>query len=107
LTGGAVVNVIFLCAISGVSSASALSAGDDSAPEVSENRSASNGLRGVVNEGFRNGAAVWAVVLEKKEEFLVEVFSGLAGVLKPSAKYQSVAIPEAGRWCNIRLNPDL
>jgi hypothetical protein len=44
---------------SGVSSASALSAGDDSAPDVSENSSESKALRGVVKEGLRNcGAAV-------------------------------------------------
>ena len=42
---------------SGVSSASALSAGDDSAPDVSENKSGSKALRGVVKEGLRNGAA--------------------------------------------------
>lgn len=40
-----------------MSSASALSAGEDSAPEVSEKRSLSNGLRGVVKEGFRKGVA--------------------------------------------------
>lgn len=42
---------------SGVSSASALSAGDDSAPDVSEKRSGSKALRGVVKEGLRNGGA--------------------------------------------------
>ena len=42
---------------SGVSSASALSAGDDSAPEVSENTSGSKAFRGVVNEGLRKGCA--------------------------------------------------
>jgi len=42
---------------SGVSSASALSAGEDSAPETSEKRSWSKGLRGVVKDGFRNGGA--------------------------------------------------
>jgi hypothetical protein len=40
-----------------VSSASALSAGDDSAPDVSERRSGSKALRGVVKEGLRNGGA--------------------------------------------------
>jgi hypothetical protein len=45
---------------SGVSSASALSAGEDSAPDTSENISWSKGLRGVVNEGFRNGGAAGA-----------------------------------------------
>jgi hypothetical protein len=42
---------------SGVSSASALSAGEDSAPETSEKRLSSKGLRGVVNEGLRKGGA--------------------------------------------------
>ena len=51
---------------SGVSSASALSAGDDSAPETSENKSWSNGFRGVVNEGFRNGGATVEVVFIKE-----------------------------------------
>ena len=37
--------------------ASALSAGEDSAPDASEKRSGSNGLRGVVKEGLRNGGA--------------------------------------------------
>lgn len=46
--------------VSGVSSASALSAGDDSAPEASENKSGSKGFRGVVKEGLRNGVAVLA-----------------------------------------------
>ena len=41
---------------SGVSSASALSAGDDSAPDVSDSSSISRRLgRGVLNEGLRNG----------------------------------------------------
>lgn len=40
-----------------MSSASALSAGDDSAPDVSEKRSRSKALRGVVKEGLRNGGA--------------------------------------------------
>lgn len=39
---------------SGVSK-SALSAGDDSAPETSEKRSGSKVLRGVVKDGLRNG----------------------------------------------------
>lgn len=42
-----------------MSSASAFSAGDDSAPETSEKSSWSNGFRGVVKEGLRNcGAGV-------------------------------------------------
>jgi hypothetical protein len=52
---------VFILIVSGVSSVSALSAGDDSAPEVSENSSGSNGFRGVVKEGFRNGVAGFAV----------------------------------------------
>lgn len=40
-----------------MSSASALSAGDESAPDVSENRSGSKALRGVVKDGLRNGEA--------------------------------------------------
>jgi hypothetical protein len=52
----AVIVIVFLGS-SGVSSASAFSAGDDSAPEVSEKRSGSKAFRGVVNEGFRNGGA--------------------------------------------------
>ncbi len=40
-----------------MSSASALSAGDDSAPDTSEKRSWSKGFRGVVNEGLRKGGA--------------------------------------------------
>jgi len=48
--------VLAFCA-SGVSSASALSAGEDSAPDASEKRSGSNGFRGVVKEGLRNGVA--------------------------------------------------
>ncbi len=44
---------------SGVSSASALSAGEDSAPETSDKNSWSNDFRGVVKEGLRNcGAGV-------------------------------------------------
>lgn len=57
--------------VSGVSSVSALSAGDDSAPDVSENMSTSKALRGVVKEGFRNGVAV--VVVEAKVVGLVSV----------------------------------
>jgi hypothetical protein len=55
----AVISVLVLT-ISGVSSVSALSAGDDSAPEVSENNSGSKGFRGVVKEGLRNGVAGFA-----------------------------------------------
>ena len=49
--------VWLLLGLSGVSSASALSAGDDSAPETSENSSWSNGFRGVVKDGLRKGGA--------------------------------------------------
>jgi hypothetical protein len=50
---------VLILYISGVSSASALSAGDDSAPDASENKSGSNDFRGVVNDGLRNcGAGV-------------------------------------------------
>jgi len=42
---------------SGVSSPSALSAGEESTPDASEKGSGSKGLRGVVNEGFRKGGA--------------------------------------------------
>jgi hypothetical protein len=59
----------FVLIVSGVSSVSALSAGDDSAPEVSENSSGSNGFRGVVKEGLRNGVAGFA------EESKMEVFA--------------------------------
>ena len=40
-----------------MSSASALSAGEDSAPDTSEKRSWSKGFRGVVNEGLRKAGA--------------------------------------------------
>ena len=40
-----------------MSSASALSPGEDSAPETSENRSLSNGFRGVVKDGLRKAGA--------------------------------------------------
>lgn len=42
---------------SGVSSASALSAGEDSTPDISERRSWSKGFRGVVNDGLRKAGA--------------------------------------------------
>ena len=52
-----------------MSSASALSAGDDSAPDTSENRSWSNGFRGVVKEGLRNaGAGVDEAVINEFED---------------------------------------
>lgn len=41
-----------------MSSASTLSAGEDSAPDASEKSSWSKGFRGVLKEGLRNGAAV-------------------------------------------------
>lgn len=62
-----VISVLVLI-VSGVSSVSALSAGDDSAPEVSENKSGSKGFRGVVKEGLRNGVAGFAE-RSKREAF--------------------------------------
>jgi hypothetical protein len=60
---------------SGVSSPSALSAGDDSVPDTSENRSWSKDLRGVLKEGLRKGGAVF-------EDAVVEKIGGLnRGVL--------------------------
>jgi hypothetical protein len=58
--------VLILC-ISGVSSRSAVSAGDDSAPDASENRSGSNGFRGVVNDGLRNCGAGVDLAFTKEE----------------------------------------
>lgn len=76
---------------SGVSSASALSAGDDSAPDASEKSSGSKGLRGVVKDGLRNGEAVGAVLAEKEESLCDGrarlVFSGDA---KPPDKCELV-----------------
>lgn len=50
-----------------MSSASALSAGDDSIPEASENSSGSKGFRGVVKEGLRKGVAGFAEGLKEKD----------------------------------------
>lgn len=47
-----------------MSSASALSAGDDSAPDASEKMSGSKGFRGVVKEGLRKGVACGALLGE-------------------------------------------
>lgn len=44
---------------SGVSSASAVSPGEESIPDVSEKSSWSKALRGVVKEGLRNCGAGW------------------------------------------------
>lgn len=66
---------------SGVSSVSALSAGEDSAPEASEKRSTSKGLRGVVKDGLRKGVAVLEGVAEKKAD--CEGGGGLEGDSKP------------------------
>jgi hypothetical protein len=55
-----------------VSSRSALSAGDDSAPDASENRSGSNGFRGVVNDGLRNCGAVVDLAFTKEFEELAD-----------------------------------
>lgn len=60
---------------------SPLSAGDDSAPEVSENRSASKGFLGVVKDGLRNGAALAGVAENEK---VVESCKGRDGEAKPS-----------------------
>jgi hypothetical protein len=73
---------LFGGAVSGVST-SALSAGDDSAPEASEKRSASNGLRGVVKDGLRNGAAVAAEAPPNLELEFKGVFVSFTGDSKP------------------------
>lgn len=67
--------------MSGVSSASALSAGDDSAPEVSEKSSESKALRGVVKEGLRKAGA--GVDAEAKLDVCVfDEAGGFDGVAK-------------------------
>lgn len=58
--------------VSGVSSASALSAGEDSAPDASEKSSGSKGLRGVVKDGFRNSGALFLLAVEN--------IDGVAGI---------------------------
>lgn len=70
----------FFPATSGVSSVSPLSAGEDSAPEVSEKRSASKGFRGVVKEGLRKGVAL-AGVAENENWF--GLLRGFEGESKP------------------------
>lgn len=59
--------IIALGFVSGVSSPSALSAGDDSAPEASEKRSRwSKGFLGVVKEGLRKGGAILDSFVKKE-----------------------------------------
>lgn len=53
----AVMVLLEVLGISGVSSASAVSPGEDSIPEASEYISELYGLQGVVNAGFRNAGA--------------------------------------------------
>ena len=76
---------------SGVSSVSALSAGGDSAPEASEKRSTSKGLRGVVKDGLRKGVAVLEGVAEKKAD-CEEVVGGLEGDSKPPGGERDVSM---------------
>lgn len=59
--------VLIVLTLSGVSSASALSAGDDSAPDASEKSSGSKGLRGVVKDGLRKGEADGALPEQKDD----------------------------------------
>jgi len=80
------VMVELVLGFSGVSSASALSAGDDSAPEVSEKRSASNGRRGVVKEGLRKAGAGVAAEPNADDSVFVDCdFEGVAK-LNPAAQ---------------------
>jgi hypothetical protein len=57
---------------SGVSSKSAVSAGDDSAPDASEKMFGSNGFRGVVNNGLRNWGEGVELVFVKELVGLLE-----------------------------------
>jgi hypothetical protein len=69
---------------SGVSSASALSAGDDSAPDTSEKSSWSKGFRGVVKDGLRNcGAGADDAAMKELEVWLDSNPSALNVSLSP------------------------
>lgn len=94
---GKVVIVVCVLIVSGVSSASAFSAGDDSAPEVSENRSGSNDFRGVMKEGLRNGAAVFAVDV-KSEAVSGRGSIGFAGESKPPDHVLLVSLQRASLY---------
>jgi hypothetical protein len=74
--------------VSGVSSASALSAGEDSAPDASEKRSGSKGLRGVVNDGLRNSGALLLFAVANIEGVDGIGCAALAGDWNPSVEMQ-------------------
>ena len=81
---------------SGVSSASALSAGDDSAPDVSEKRSGSKAFRGVVKDGLRN----WGAGVD--DDAMKEPFG--CGDSNPPVKQISLS---SGRRCSSELQPTI